>query len=116
MAKLSVIVLIAIAAAVPLVRYASADHDAVALLDVRDLAAGGDDRAGRFVAEELGRAAGAVHLVELGVADAARELLDDDLVGPGIGQGDLVDAEGAGLGGADDDAGIGGHDGGLLLR
>ena len=85
------------------------DHDAVAFLDVRDLAAGGDHGASRLVPEELGRGAGTVHLVKLRVADAAGELLDDDLVGPGVGEGDLVDAEGAGLGGADNNAGVGRH-------
>ena len=50
-----------------------------------------------------------MHLVELRVADAARELLHHDLVRPGIGQLDLLDAQAAGALGDDDDAGWRGH-------
>ena len=54
-----------------------------------------------------------MHLVELGVADAGRELLDDDLCRPRIGQVDLPDLEGGLFLGADDDAGGRAH--GMIL-
>ena len=58
------------------------DHHAVALAHVAHLGAGGEHDARRFVAEQLLLRPGPVHLVQLRVADAARELLDDDLVRP----------------------------------
>jgi hypothetical protein len=83
----------------------------VALFDVLDFGAFGGDDARGFVAEDLGDAtAGAVHLVELGVADAGSELLNDDLIGAGIGEGDFADLQGTGIAGDDDDAGWGGHE------
>jgi hypothetical protein len=52
-----------------------------------------------------------VKLVYLGVADAAREMLDHDLVRPGIGQIHLFDSKRAGLHGEYDDTGQRGHEG-----
>ena len=70
------------------------DHDAVALADVGDGAAGGDHHPGGFMAEEERTGErGVVHLVELGMADARREELDEHLFGARIGQLDLLDRE-----------------------
>ena len=59
--------------------------------------------------EQLGSLARSAHLMELRVADAARELLDHDLMGPRVGEIDLIDTEGARALGADNDTRGGGH-------
>ena len=70
--------------------------------------------AGRLVPEHHRVLPRRVHLVELAVADAAREQLDHDLVWTRIGQREVLHLEWAGMGRNDDDAGGCGH-GDLLL-
>src|SRR5262249_13172276 len=67
------------------------------------------DDAGALVAEHDRRRAGRVHLVELRVADAAGEYLDDHLVGAGVGEREVREPQRPLLLRKDDDARVGRH-------
>lgn len=74
------------------------DADVVAELDVLDELAAGDDDAGALVAADERHLGGdgpvAHHGVQVRVADAAVLDVDEDLVGAGLGDGDLLEGEG----------------------